>query len=740
MSSPINFTFAAVYEALLKEYCSFKDNPCCLSDTLIDTAALDVPKIALVSTLASFSPATPYVFRNYELPILSSNKRDKVPLHPGSSKHAVWQAVRASSAAIYYLDDFTCGSDKFQDGAVVANNPGVIAVQEARALWPDIPIDVFVSVGTGSTPTTRRDKGLSSFVDTGNILIESATNVERVHEALATMAPLMPNMKYYRFNPVDARCNMELDEIDPEKWATLEKATGDFIKEHEELFDAAGAALLGDSSDVFGTALSGDDTHRINSDGKGNKHALKVGSPLVLGLHRDVFMVASPSLTGDQTISDAVAASCARSLLSGCKFLDLHAAVARASPLDGDGFDAPLVSSTGLSSPPRDNGTLKSGGSNKAGSTVTTPVSIRREQKTVLASHAIQTQSTSSMSFTETHNSIKDSSLQGGNEQHLTSSVVDVDIGSALGSVLSWFSPSKTAGNGGGDATSGKQSTTVVVTPPSNSPWQQQHGSSAPNSPGSKALPMASPNTISSQSPPLPSHQQKYHHKEEYHHLESIPTALHAFDMFEHELVNAEYGIVHIALSSCATGLVLKWKDSFAAVHVPSDQANKLVAQAMGQDMDDHSSSASLMEYFERCGGQIMVGNTAIRLVSTQYRRSPLGGQLTAIALLQYTSADEVFDALSIKKLRSTLHGKLVVCTDVLIKECIDAFLSIGVLGVIVPVVPLEHVAGCTASIVASFLSQLYFDVQKGGDCVKALRRAESTFESLENVFKLYSY
>lgn len=32
-------------------------------------------------------------------------------------------------AATYYLDDFSSGGDKFQDGAVVANNPAVVALQ-----------------------------------------------------------------------------------------------------------------------------------------------------------------------------------------------------------------------------------------------------------------------------------------------------------------------------------------------------------------------------------------------------------------------------------------------------------------------------------------------------------------------------------------------------------------------------------------------------------------------------------
>ncbi len=42
------------------------------------------------------------------------------------------QAIRASSAAPYYLDDFLCGEDRFQDGAATANNPAVIALQQVR--------------------------------------------------------------------------------------------------------------------------------------------------------------------------------------------------------------------------------------------------------------------------------------------------------------------------------------------------------------------------------------------------------------------------------------------------------------------------------------------------------------------------------------------------------------------------------------------------------------------------------
>lgn len=39
----------------------------CLSDQFIDAACLGGPKVATVATLTSVSPATPYLFTNYEL-------------------------------------------------------------------------------------------------------------------------------------------------------------------------------------------------------------------------------------------------------------------------------------------------------------------------------------------------------------------------------------------------------------------------------------------------------------------------------------------------------------------------------------------------------------------------------------------------------------------------------------------------------------------------------------------------
>jgi hypothetical protein len=62
---------------------------------------------------------------------------------------------------------------RFQDGAATANNPAALALAEARLLWPDVPIDALVSLGSGIVPMQRREKSMSAYLDIGSVLIEA---------------------------------------------------------------------------------------------------------------------------------------------------------------------------------------------------------------------------------------------------------------------------------------------------------------------------------------------------------------------------------------------------------------------------------------------------------------------------------------------------------------------------------------------------------------------------------------
>ncbi|XP_072987529.1 phospholipase A I isoform X1 [Typha latifolia] len=240
------------FERLLKEMCADDDG-----DLLIESAVKSIPKVFVVSTLVSVMPAQPFLFRNYQYPAgtieLSAGMSESPAISAvgtaasvsqdgarrgafiGSCKHRIWEAIRASSAAPYYLDDFSDDVNRWQDGAIVANNPTIFAIREAQLLWPDTRIDCLVSIGCGSVPTKPR-KGGWRYLDTGQVLIESACSVERVEEALETLLPMLPEMQYCRFNPVDERCGMELDETDPAIWLKLEAATEEYIQKNFHAF------------------------------------------------------------------------------------------------------------------------------------------------------------------------------------------------------------------------------------------------------------------------------------------------------------------------------------------------------------------------------------------------------------------------------------------------------------------------------------------------------------------------
>ena len=277
---------------------------------MIDLAAAGSPRLAVVATLASAQPATPFVFQSYAIPQSSEKLASQLGARPGACHHAVWAALRASSAAPYYLEDFRCagGADRFQDGATTANNPALVALQEARLLWPDAPPALLVSVGAGAVPRRPRDgsavvgssgvggdvsaataaavarsntnssseggevsaangsgpatttatttttaaaaaaaavpplatttvaatpppakRGMGSAVmDTGAVLIESATSVRATDEALRALCPLVPGLRYSRLAPLDPRCAMDLDEVDRQKWKCIEAAADEY--------------------------------------------------------------------------------------------------------------------------------------------------------------------------------------------------------------------------------------------------------------------------------------------------------------------------------------------------------------------------------------------------------------------------------------------------------------------------------------------------------------------------------
>lgn len=107
-------------------------------------------------------------------------------------------ALRAATAAPTLFTPVALRGQLLCDGALISNNPSSVAMHEAAALFPGVPIEVIVSVGTGEMQPVQTT--LTSLNWDGIIkqLVDSATSTSVVHDVLTDLAP---PKQYYRFNP-----------------------------------------------------------------------------------------------------------------------------------------------------------------------------------------------------------------------------------------------------------------------------------------------------------------------------------------------------------------------------------------------------------------------------------------------------------------------------------------------------------------------------------------------------------
>lgn len=197
------------------------------SSLMIETARDPTcPKVAAVSTIVNRGVIPKaFVFRNYgHFPGVNSH-------YLGGCQYKMWQAIRASSAAPGYFAEYALGSDLHQDGGLLLNNPSALAMHECKCLWPDVPLECIVSLGTGryesDVKNTMTHTSLKAKLSN---VINSATDTEEVHVMLDG---LLPPDTYFRFNPVMCE-NIPLDESRNEKLDQLQLEGMKYIERNEE--------------------------------------------------------------------------------------------------------------------------------------------------------------------------------------------------------------------------------------------------------------------------------------------------------------------------------------------------------------------------------------------------------------------------------------------------------------------------------------------------------------------------
>lgn len=197
------------------------------SSLMIETARNPTcPKVAAVSTIVNrgITPKA-FVFRNYgHFPGINSH-------YLGGCQYKMWQAIRASSAAPGYFAEYALGNDLHQDGGLLLNNPSALAMHECKCLWPDVPLECIVSLGTGRYESDVRNNVMYTSLKTKlSNVINSATDTEEVHVMLDG---LLPPDTYFRFNPVMCE-NIPLDESRNEKLNQLQLEGLKYIERNEE--------------------------------------------------------------------------------------------------------------------------------------------------------------------------------------------------------------------------------------------------------------------------------------------------------------------------------------------------------------------------------------------------------------------------------------------------------------------------------------------------------------------------
>jgi calcium-independent phospholipase A2-gamma len=189
---------------------------------LIDITSQTDTRVVIVSVDHSKSPALPYLFRSYNPPTAASR-------YHGTCQTPLWQALRASTAAPGYFDDLPLDDRRFVDGGIAFNNPAALALHEARALWPNRPLGVLLSIGNGN-PRPRKTE--HSFTQTLLTVVHACTETEKTHQMLLDL--LSPDA-YFRLNPEDDSFEWSLDETRPEKFDSLDAAVDAFAEQNSEL-------------------------------------------------------------------------------------------------------------------------------------------------------------------------------------------------------------------------------------------------------------------------------------------------------------------------------------------------------------------------------------------------------------------------------------------------------------------------------------------------------------------------
>jgi len=179
------------------------------------------PHVFLVSSSGNSKPMKPILLCNYKCEKSKYTSLTNIEL---------WRASRATSAAPFYfvpieIDGYVC-----MDGGLCANNPTLIALEEAEALWGLDNVSTVLSLGTGKSlqeSVTHASLFLKNsvvdnivgFVGFADVLASVATNSTFTDSVITSLIAKRSHFEYTRINPTITQ--LELDDVNPIKFDSL---------------------------------------------------------------------------------------------------------------------------------------------------------------------------------------------------------------------------------------------------------------------------------------------------------------------------------------------------------------------------------------------------------------------------------------------------------------------------------------------------------------------------------------
>ncbi len=154
--------------------------------------------------------------------------------------------ARGSSAAPTFFEPAMVESiskDKqycMVDGAMAANNPAMFAYTEAMQKFPKAEKIVILSLGTGYSRDHYSYEQVKNWGFVEWILPTNGTPIYSIMSSaqegcVGIQLRQLPNVDYYRINPVLSRESLEIDNISFENMRVLKSAAGKVIEENKDL-------------------------------------------------------------------------------------------------------------------------------------------------------------------------------------------------------------------------------------------------------------------------------------------------------------------------------------------------------------------------------------------------------------------------------------------------------------------------------------------------------------------------